>query len=277
VIIHKNEPFLLFYSSNSLENLLSTESRLSAEPKSSGNRFQSVYSSRFNVYSEPGRDKVYPQLEVGVAIENRLPYLKVRKDKYATPHDELTMNYPPISIELPAWVQPLIAAKGTFFPSIEERMALVIELAARNVTEKTGGPFGAAVFSIQGQLIAPGVNLVTSANCSILHAEMVALALAQKTLGRFDLSDNGKFSFDLAASTEPCAMCFGAIPWSGVNRLLCGARDADARAIGFDEGPKLPDWQAALQARGITVIRDLLRPEAIATLQAYAASGGAVY
>lgn len=187
------------------------------------------------------------------------------------------MNYPPVTIELPAWVQPLIAAKGTFFPSLEARMALVIELAARNVAEKTGGPFGAAVFSAQGQLIAPGVNLVTAANCSILHAEMMALALAQKVLGRFDLSDNGKLSYDLAASTEPCAMCFGAIPWSGVNRLLCGARDADARAIGFDEGAKLPDWQAALRARGITVIRDLMRPEAIATLQAYSAADGSIY
>lgn len=187
------------------------------------------------------------------------------------------MNYPTITIELPAWVQPLIAARGTLFPSVEERMALVIELAARNVTEKTGGPFGAAVFTAQGRLIAPGVNLVTAANCSILHAEMVALALAQRALGRFDLSDNGRLSYDLAASTEPCAMCFGAIPWAGVNRLLCGARDADARAIGFDEGPKLPDWQAALQARGITVLPDLLRHEAIATLQAYAASGGTIY
>jgi len=187
------------------------------------------------------------------------------------------MNFSSITIELPEWIKPFIAEKGDLFPSLEARMRLVTELARRNVEEKTGGPFGAAVFTVAGQLIAPGVNLVTNSNCSILHAEMVALALAQKALGRFDISDGGKLSYDLAASTEPCAMCFGAIPWSGINRLLCGARDEDARSIGFDEGPKMTSWKEALEARGITVIRDILRHEASAVLQAYAASGGTIY
>jgi hypothetical protein len=34
---------------------------------------------------------------------------------------------------------------------------------------------------------------------------------------------------------------FGAVPWSGVRRLACGARDEDASDIGFDEGPKMAD------------------------------------
>ncbi len=187
------------------------------------------------------------------------------------------MHFTPVTIELPGWVEPFIAEQGAFFPSLDERMELVLELARRNVEAQTGGPFGAAVFTAAGELIAPGVNLVTTANCSILHAEMVALAIAQRVLGRFDISDGGRLSYDLAASTEPCAMCFGAIPWSGINRLICGARDADARAIGFDEGPKLAQWQEALEARGITVIRDILRPSAAAILQTYAASGGTIY
>ncbi len=72
-------------------------------------------------------------------------------------------------------------------------------------------------------------------------------------------------------------MCFGAIPWSGVRRLVCGARDEDARAIGFDEGPKLSDWVTALKDRDITVLRDVLRDEATAVLQEYIASGGIIY
>jgi tRNA(Arg) A34 adenosine deaminase TadA len=67
------------------------------------------------------------------------------------------------------------------------------------------------------------VNVVVTHNCSILHAEMVAIALAQKKLGRYDISDEGKSDYELVASTELCAMCFGAIPWSGVTRLVCGA------------------------------------------------------
>jgi tRNA(Arg) A34 adenosine deaminase TadA len=72
-------------------------------------------------------------------------------------------------------------------------------------------------------------------------------------------------------------MCFGAIHWSGILSLVCGARDEDARAIGFDEGPKLPDWVSALNDRGIRVTRDVLRGEATAVLKEYAAKGGILY
>ena len=41
---------------------------------------------------------------------------------------------------------------------------------------------------------------------------------------------------EMVASTQPCAMCLGATPWSGIRRLVCGARDEDAEEIGFDEG-----------------------------------------
>jgi len=174
-------------------------------------------------------------------------------------------------------VDDFLRESNDVFPDIEARMGLAIELSRLNIEHKTGGPFGAAVFNQSGRLIAPGLNLVTTAKCSILHAEMVALALAQRVLGRFDISDGGKHRYDLVASTEPCAMCFGAVPWSGVKRLICGARDADARAIGFDEGPKLPDWQEALEIRGITVIRDVLRADAVKVLETYAETGGSIY
>jgi tRNA(Arg) A34 adenosine deaminase TadA len=72
-------------------------------------------------------------------------------------------------------------------------------------------------------------------------------------------------------------MCFGASPWSGVRRLVCGARDEDARAIGFDEGPKLADWITALNDRGIAVLRDVLRDEAVGVLKDYIEAGGIIY
>jgi len=187
------------------------------------------------------------------------------------------MKFPKLTIELPEWVNDFIQESDDVFPDVEARMGLAIDLARLNIEHKTGGPFGAAVFDQSGRLIAPGLNLVTTANCSILHAEMVALALAQRVLGRFDISDGGKHRYDLVASTEPCAMCFGAVPWSGVKRLICGARDEDARAIGFDEGPKLADWKKALEIRGIAVIRDVLRADAAKILKAYAETGGSIY
>lgn len=180
------------------------------------------------------------------------------------------------SVTLPEWLRKEAAAR-TAYPALEDRMAFVINLARLNVSHTTGGPFGAAVFDGSGNLVSVGVNLVEAEACSILHAEMIAIALAQKAAGRYDLSDGGRLLYELVASAEPCAMCFGAVPWSGVSRLVCAARDADARAIGFDEGPKTTDWQPALEQRGITVVRDLLRKEAVAVLQEYAAAGGAIY
>jgi len=182
-----------------------------------------------------------------------------------------------IVICLPAWVKPFLDAQPQIFPTQEERMRLTIELSVLNMRHASGGPFGAAVFDAEGRLVAPGMNLVVSSGCSLLHAETVALAFAQKVLGRYDLGAGGTLPYELHASTEPCAMCFGAIPWSGVSALLCGARSEDARAIGFDEGDKPADWTASLEKRGIRVVRDLLRPEAVAVLQDYAAVGGERY
>jgi tRNA(Arg) A34 adenosine deaminase TadA len=117
---------------------------------------------------------------------------------------------------------------------------------------------------------------VETSNCSIAHAEMLALTLAQKAVGTYDLG-SGKTMYELVTSTEPCAMCLGAIPWSGVRRVVCGAHGADANAIGFDEGAKPSDWVGELRRRGIEVVRDALREEAQAVLQQYAAMGGHIY
>jgi len=187
------------------------------------------------------------------------------------------MKLPEITIRLPRWISTFLEASETIFPTMEDRMGFVIDLSKQNIDHETGGPFAAAVFDDAGKLLAPGVNLVMSTNCSILHAEMVAIALAQKILDRYDIGDGGRARFSLYASTEPCAMCFGALPWSGIRQLVCGARDEDARIVGFDEGPKLKNWISALNERHIDVVCDVLRNEAAAVLRCYAESSGIIY
>lgn len=187
------------------------------------------------------------------------------------------MPFTEFILRLPDWVDEIVGDPDRIYPSLEERMSLAIELARRNIDEG-GGPFGAAVFErISGRLIAPGVNLVIPAGCSVAHAEMVAIILAQQSLGKYQLREEGQPGYDLVSTTEPCAMCLGAVPWSGVTRLVCGARDADARAIGFDEGAKPPAWPQQLSARGIEVVRDICRGQAVAVLQRYAAAWGEIY
>ena len=187
------------------------------------------------------------------------------------------MEEPVITITFPKWVNPFLARSPQVFSTTEDRMRFVIELSRQNTRHQTGGPFGAAVFDSSGRLVSIGVNMVVRCNCSVLHAEILALILAQQRLGRYDIGDGCTRSYDLFASTEPCVMCFGAVHWSGVSRLVCGARDEDARSIGFDEGPKRSDWVSSLEIGGISVVRDILRQEAIEVLREYAESGGILY
>lgn len=182
-----------------------------------------------------------------------------------------------LSFATPPWLAAVEAAASPQ-PELEGRMAVAIEAARRNVEARTGGPFGAAVFERDsGRLVALGVNLVVPAGLSILHAEMVAIARAQRCCGVFDLGAPGLPAHELVTSAEPCAMCFGAIPWSGVRRVVSGARSADAEAIGFDEGPRHPDWVAELERRGIAVVRDVMRAQAVAVLERYAEQNGDIY
>jgi len=191
---------------------------------------------------------------------------------------ENPVSQPLFTLHLPDWLEEFEAHAGAPFPSIEERMRFVIGLSRRNSSEGTGGPFGAAVFRMDDcTLIASGVNLVVACRCSLLHAEMVAILRAQILAGTHDLSGVGLPPFELVTSTEPCAMCHGAILWSGIRSLLCGARRQDAESIGFDEGEKPPSWRDGLEKRGIVVREGILREEAVAVLREYHAGGGRIY
>jgi tRNA(Arg) A34 adenosine deaminase TadA len=179
-------------------------------------------------------------------------------------------------VQLPVWTEKHLTDLPECFAASEDRMRVTVDLAAENIKRNTGGPFAAAVFDMDsGKLISVGINCVVPANCSLAHAEMVALSLAQQKLQTFDLSSKGRF--ELATSCEPCAMCLGAIPWSGVRSVLCGASEDDARAVGFDEGDKPADWQQSLKSRGIAVTENILQTEAAQILIDYAQADGTIY
>ncbi len=179
--------------------------------------------------------------------------------------------------QLPGWLSDIIDF-DTPYPTPEDKMKLVNMLARRNVEEQTGGPFGAAVFDMTTNcLVGPGVNRVVPASNPTAHAEIVAIAVAGSRLGRYDLGDQGREPTVLVTSVEPCAMCLGATPWSGVSQVIIGARDEDARAVGFDEGDKPVNWIELLESRGIAVLRDVLRTEAVEILVMYLQAGREIY
>ncbi|MDQ7002434.1 MAG: nucleoside deaminase [Ghiorsea sp.] len=155
-------------------------------------------------------------------------------------------------------------------------MDFVIQLCKKHVKQQTGGPFAAAIFDMKSQqLLSVGVNIVVPSHNCTNHAEMTAIILAQQALQTYDLSEHGRF--ELLTSCEPCAMCFGAVPWSGIKHLAYAATSADAQAIGFDEGAKHPDWIAELHQRGITVSQEISRHKATDILQQYAEQSGIIY
>lgn len=182
-----------------------------------------------------------------------------------------------VRITLPEWVEAFIPWDRTH-ASAEDRMGLVVALSRENVTRGSGGPFGAAVFDGEtGYPVAVGVNLVEDARNAVLHAEIVSIMLAQATIGRYTLNAPDLPPHILATSCEPCAMCLGAILWSGVRDLECGASRDDAVRIGFDEGPVFPESWTYLAERGVRVRLGVRRIEAAAVLETYRRSGGTIY
>lgn len=178
-----------------------------------------------------------------------------------------------LSIALPAWVDDVVDWTQRY-PTDDARMRLAISLAAENIARGTGGPFGAAIVEEDtGRLVSVGMNRVVPENNSILHAEMLALMLAQQRVGSYTLGAPGLPAHTLISSCDPCAMCLGATLWSGVRRLVCGATRDDAMQARFDEGPVFPESYRYLEQRGITIVHGVLREEARAVLERYAAEG----
>jgi tRNA(Arg) A34 adenosine deaminase TadA len=182
-----------------------------------------------------------------------------------------------IEVGYPDWMKDAVDWDATYATD-DRRMRLAIELARQNVLHGTGGPFGAAVFeSVSGSLVSVGVNSVVRSNNSVLHAEVMAIMLAQHRVGSYTLHGSGLPQHEIVTSCDPCAMCLGAVLWSGVRRMVAGADRADASALNFDEGPVFPESYAYLDARGVAITRGVLRQEAAAVLELYRRQGGTIY
>lgn len=183
-----------------------------------------------------------------------------------------------VTLTLPAW-----ATSSDYYDreykTDEERMALAIELASRNVAENTGGPFGCAIFERnvktgETKLFSIGMNRVVALNNSTLHGETVAIQFAQQKLSSYSLKQvDGDVEYDLYTSCEPCCMCLGGTLWSGVSTLVCSATKQDASNIGFDEGPVNDESYKHLERAGIRVVRGVLQKEGSEVLRKYGETG----
>lgn len=184
-----------------------------------------------------------------------------------------------IALSLPDWAVTALNELSNHLPTVEARMAAVIEFARQNFLHDTGGPFAAGVFERDsGKLVVIGVNRVVPSNCSSAHAEVMALSLAQHLLGTYDLGGPGMPAYQLVVNWRPCAMCYGAVLWSGIRSLVIAGSGPELEQItGFDEGPIHPEWRDELSKRGIEFVEGILREEALAVYREFAAAGRLVY
>lgn len=182
-------------------------------------------------------------------------------------------------LTLPDWADDVLRRAPRIQPDGAQRMRWVIELSRMNFERDTGGPFAAAVFEEEtGRVVSIGVNRVVPGRCSSAHAEMMALSLAQRALGVHDLGGPGLPAHQIVVNWCPCAMCCGAICWSGVRSVVIAGSGPEMEALtGFDEGPIHPTWQEELRRRGISVTEDVLREHSLEAFRQFSTSGRPVY
>jgi len=133
---------------------------------------------------------------------------------------------------------------------------------ARQARDHGNHPFGALLASADGRVLLEAENTVVTDRDCTGHAETNLIRLACRDLDRDVLA-----SATLFTSTEPCAMCAGAIYWAGVSQVVFGLREGELRALTGNDpnNPTLALPCREVFARGqrqISVIGPVLEDEA---------------
>ena len=98
---------------------------------------------------------------------------------------------------------------------------------AQEVKSSGDVPVGALIVNEAGEIISSGKNEREKDNDPTAHAEILAIRRAGEKLGSWRLDD-----LTLVVTLEPCVMCAGAILQSRLKRLVFGAFDQKAGAVG---------------------------------------------
>ncbi len=125
-----------------------------------------------------------------------------------------------------------------------------------------GGPFGALIVK-NGEILAESCNLVAKLKDPTAHAEINVIRAAARKSESFDLSGCVLYS-----SCEPCPMCFGAIYWARIERVVFANTTDDAEKIGFNDAFVYKEISRPLQERSVK-FKQILREEALEAFKAW--------
>ena len=157
------------------------------------------------------------------------------------------------------------AVTPTAFVPEKAFMQQAIDEARAFIQQLEGGPFGACI--VRGDRVLAvahnSVLLNTDATC---HAEINAIRAVSRQLQTFDLSDCVIYS-----TTEPCPMCFSAIHWARIGRIVYGTNIDDVKALGFNELSISNQHMKRAGHSQVEVYADFMRDECLAVLREWAA------
>jgi tRNA(adenine34) deaminase len=111
--------------------------------------------------------------------------------------------------------------------TFEPAMRLALGEAALAAAESGDVPVGAVILDEAGSVLARAHNRREADRDPTAHAEIVAIRQAAATLGGWRLT-----GLTLVVTLEPCTMCAGAVTAARLDRLVYGAEDPRAGAVG---------------------------------------------
>lgn len=135
-------------------------------------------------------------------------------------------------------------------------MRLAIDAARRGIASGQS-PFGSCIAK-GNKAISCAHNNVWKKTDITAHAEVEAIRLACKKLKSVKLS-----GCIIYTTCEPCPMCYSAIHWAGIEKIIYGASISDAKKCGFGELEIPAEKMKALAGDRIKIEKGVLRKECV--------------
>ncbi len=143
--------------------------------------------------------------------------------------------------------------------------------ACRRGIDAGQSPFGACIVR-EGRILVAAHNHVRLNTDATAHAEVHAIRAACQQVGQIHLP-----RATIYTTTEPCPMCFTAIHWARLDRIVYGTTVEDARSFGFNELQISNEQMKTLGICGVQITPRFMRDEALALFQLWQDRGGQPY
>ena len=130
---------------------------------------------------------------------------------------------------------------------VERFLREAVALAAGNVRERRGRPFGAVLVK-DGEVLATGVNEIAATGDPTAHAELQAIRAACRRTGAVRLDGCVVF-----ASGHPCPMCLTAMYFTGIRQVYCAFSNETGEPFGLSTAAIYADLARPAGERAVQI------------------------